>query len=89
MVHILLQLFWHLLRLLHPGILIQHMEDDKGRPLPPNEQYQEEIEAIFMVHWDNVNTIMHYPNRKGFDFPDQYRKKIGFRSKEKQEFVEK
>ena len=62
----------------HPGIQIQHTEDNKGRPLLPNDQFNEEIEAVFMVHWDNVNTIMHYPNRKGFDFPDQIRKKIGF-----------
>ena len=66
----------------HPGILIQHMEDTKGRPLPSDQQFREEIDAVFLVNWDNVNTMMHYPNRKGFDFPDQYRKKIGFRFKE-------
>ena len=72
----------------HPGILIQHMEDERGHPLPPEKQSKEEIDAVFMVHWDNVNTMMHYPNRKEFDFPDQYRKKIGFRFKEKKESVE-
>ena len=69
----------------HPGIQIQHMEDEKGRPLPSDKQTTEEINAIFMVHWDNVNCMMYYPNRKGFDFPDQYRKKIGFRFKEEQD----
>ena len=69
----------------HPGILIQHMEDEKGLPLPPEQQSQEEIDAVFMVHWDNVKTLMHYPHRQGFDFPNQYRKKIGFRFKVKQE----
>ena len=67
-----------------PGILIQHMEDEKGNPLSPDKQSQEEIDAVFMVNWDNINTMMHYPNRMGFDFPDQYRKKIGFRFKGKQ-----
>ena len=69
----------------HPGILIKHLEDKKGSPLPPDKQTQEKIDAVFMVHWDNVNAMMHYPDRKGFDFPDQYRKKIGFTFKEKQE----
>ena len=63
----------------HPGILIQHIEDEKGCPLPPEQQSQEEIDAVFMVHWDNVNNMMHYPKREGFDFPSQYRKKFGFR----------
>ena len=69
----------------HPGILIQHMEDEQGSPLPPDKQSHEEIDAVFIVQWDNVNTMMHYPNRKDFDLPDQYRKKIGFRFKDKQE----
>ena len=73
----------------HPGIIIQHIEDEKGRPLPTNRQSQEEIDAIFMVHWDNVNTMMHYPNRKGYDYPDPFRKKIGFRFKDNQESVKK
>mgnify|MGYP001212856053 CR=1 FL=1 len=72
----------------HPGILIQHMEDDKGRPVPPDQQYQEDIDAVFMVHWDNINTLMHYPNRKGFDFPEQHRRIIGFRFKDKQKSKE-
>ena len=73
----------------HPGIIIQHMEDEKGRPLSIDEQSQEKIDAIFMVQWNNINTMMHYPNRKGYDFPDQYRKKIGFQFKEKEDNEEK
>ena len=71
----------------HPGITIQHMEDEKGNPLPAAKQYHEEIDAIFMVHWDNVSSMMYYPNRKGFDFPDQFKKKIGFRFKNQQKTV--
>ena len=70
----------------HPGIKIQHMEDENGRPLPADQQFQEEIDAVFMVHWDNVDTMMHYPKRKGFDLPNQYRKKIGFIFNEKEKF---
>ena len=70
----------------HHGIIIQHLEDENGRPLSPEQQTQERIDAVFMVHWDNVNTMMHYPKRKGFDLPNQYRKKIGFIFKEKEKF---
>jgi len=66
----------------HPGILIQHIEDKNGKPLPVKEQSKEEIEAVFMVHWDNINTMMHYPGREGYDFPDQFKKKIGFSFKD-------
>ena len=69
----------------HPGVFIQHMEDKKGRPLPNDQQSQEEIDAVFMVLWENLNTMMHYPNRKGFDFPDQYKQSIGFRFNTKEE----
>ena len=72
----------------HPGILIDHMEDEKGHPLPPGKQSNEKIDAVFMVLWENVNTMMHYPNRQGFDFPDKYRKRIGFIFKEQLEFDE-
>ena len=64
----------------HPGIIIRQLEDGKGRPLPTEEQTQEEIDAVFIVQWDNINSMMHYPNRTGFDFPDQFEKKIGFRN---------
>jgi len=67
----------------HPGILIQHMEDKQGHLLPIDQQSQEEVDAVFMVRWNNVNTMMHYPNREGFDFPDQFRKNIGFLFKDK------
>ena len=68
----------------HPGIIIQHMEDDEGRPLQPEKQSLEEINAIFMVNWDNINTMMHYPDREGFDFPGHLKdRKIGFHFKEK------
>ena len=54
------------------------MEDEKGRPVPSDKQSKEMIDAVFMVSWDNVNVLMHYPNREGYDFPDQFAKKIGF-----------
>ena len=73
----------------HPGVIIKHIVDKKGRPLPPLKQSEERIDAIFMAHWDNVNTMMHYPNRKGFDFPIKVSNKIGFTFNEKQKAKKK
>ena len=35
-------------------------------------------EGIFLVFWSQINTILHYPNRKGYDFPSEFDKEIGF-----------
>ena len=71
----------------HPGIVIIRTEDKTGSPLPVSEHIKENIAADFIVTWDNVNTIMHYPKREGFDLPSELNKKIGFRF-EKDEEIE-
>ena len=64
----------------HPGLCIITAEDDEGKPLPTDQQIKEEIEATFFVPWHQVKAMMHYPNREGFDLPeDLFKKKIGFR----------
>ena len=63
----------------HPGIVIIRTEDTTGNPLPVSEHTKENIAADFIVRWDNVNTIMHYPEREGFDFPNEFNKNFGFR----------
>ena len=64
----------------HPGICIITAEDEFGKPLPANQQVKEEIETTYFVPWHQVKTMMHYPNREGFDLPeDLFKKKIGFR----------
>ena len=63
----------------HPGIILIHNEDQSGNPLPVNEHIKEDISANFMVTWDNVKTIMHYPDREGFDLPSEFDKNIGFK----------
>ena len=65
----------------HPGIIIQRTEDEQGSPLPVNEHSTEDVKADFLVQWDNINTIMHYPDREGFDYPSQFNKQIGFKYK--------
>ena len=67
----------------HPGLVMIHNEDDSGNPLPVSEQLKENIAANFIVTWENINTIMHYPDRKGYDFPSEFKKNIGFNIKNK------
>lgn len=64
----------------HPGLCIITSEDENGKPLPTSKHKKEEIEASFFVPWHQIKTMMHYPNREGYDFPkDLFKKKIGFR----------
>jgi len=72
----------------HPGILIIRSEDKTGNPLPIDEHSNEEIAADFIVTWDNVSTIMHYPEREGFDFPSEFNKKFGFSFKNEEKTEE-
>ncbi len=68
----------------HPGLLVITSEDKKGEPLKPDMIIKEEVEATFLISWDNILTIMHYPDRKGFDFPSEFQKKYGFTLKKKE-----
>ena len=65
----------------HPGIVIFHTEDNKGNPIPAKQHTKEKVEAEFIVTWDNINTIMHYPEREGFDLPSEFNKNFGFNFK--------
>ena len=66
----------------HPILYIISTDDEEGNPLPNEKQKKEHIEANIFVHWSNVRTLMHYPNRKGFDFPSEFDKDIGFKINE-------
>ena len=62
----------------HPGIVFIHNIDETGNTLPVSKHTKENIAADFIVTWENVNTLMQYPNREGFDFLSEFNKKIGF-----------
>ena len=62
----------------HPGLVFTKTEDDNGKPLPQNKVINEEISATFLITWDMIKTIMHYPEREGYDFPSEFDKNIGF-----------
>ena len=62
----------------HPGLFMISELDKNGKPIPPSKQKKEQVEANFLVTWDNILTIMHYPDREGFDFPSEFNKSFGF-----------
>ena len=72
----------------HPGIVINSSEDASGNLLPVSKHTKENIAADFIVTWDNVNTIMHYPEREGFDFPNEFNKNFGFRFEHEKKEIE-
>ena len=61
----------------HPGLIINN---DTTSVETNQEQYIKE--GVFLVMWNQINTLMHYPNRQGFDFPSEFDKDIGFKIKE-------
>ena len=63
----------------HPGLIFTRSEDKDGKPIPPDRIKHEKIDANFLLPWDSINTIMHYPNRDGFDFPSEFDRNIGFK----------
>ena len=63
----------------HPNLILTTTNDESGRTLPENEITKEKIDSNFLITWDNIKTLMHYPDRKGFDFPSEFDKKFGFK----------
>tara|TARA_B100000900_G_scaffold60392_1_gene45832 strand:- start:334 stop:684 length:351 start_codon:yes stop_codon:yes gene_type:complete len=65
----------------HPGILKVKTLDKKGKPLPESQRREELIDGVFLATWGNIKTIMHFPDREGFDFPGLLdASKIGFKN---------
>lgn len=62
----------------HPHYVLMHKNDADGKPLPKNERRELKLDANFLLRWDQISTIVHFPNREGYDFPDPYEKHIGF-----------
>ena len=62
----------------HPNLFYTRSEDNEGKPIPDKNRIKEQFEGIFLISWDNIKTVMHYPGREGFDLPSEFDKKIGF-----------
>ena len=63
----------------HPKLTFRYTTDKKGTPIPKEKQKAETVEAVFLVAWGNIETIMHYPHREGYDFPSEFDKDMGFK----------
>ncbi len=62
----------------HPSYTVTVVNDDEGNPLPEEEQVHTEVDANLMIRWEQISTVVHFPEREGFDFPDPFEKHIGF-----------
>ena len=63
---------------IHPSYMVVRVNDEEGKPLPEEEQVHTQVDANFLIRWEQIATIVHFPNREGFDFPDPFEKHIGF-----------
>ena len=63
----------------HPRLTFKYNSDKDGNFIPENEQKTEKVDAVFLIAWGNIDTIMHYPNREGYDFPSEFDTNIGFK----------
>ena len=63
----------------HPQYILMKTNDAHGRPLPEDQRVKTRLEANFLLRWDKIATLVHFPNREGFDFPNPMDDKpIGF-----------
>ena len=62
----------------HPRYIIKKINDAAGKPLPADQQERKQIVANFLVRWELINSIIHFPDREGYDFPNPYDVHIGF-----------
>tara|TARA_B100000700_G_scaffold48895_1_gene51603 strand:- start:254 stop:604 length:351 start_codon:yes stop_codon:yes gene_type:complete len=69
----------------HPDLVVYKNEDDDGKPIPPKKRVSQRIDASVLITWDNVESIMHYPNREGYDFPSEFEREVGFKIQTKED----
>ncbi len=63
----------------HPKLTFKYTTDSEGNKISENKQKTEDVDAVFLVSWGNIESIMHYPNREGYDFPSEFDTDIGFK----------
>ncbi|MBH30482.1 MAG: hypothetical protein CMG71_00645 [Candidatus Marinimicrobia bacterium] len=66
----------------HPNFEVVMSEDEMGQPLPPDKVTREQYNASVYIPWRNVASLVHFPNRDGFDFPSPFDRNVGFRTEE-------
>jgi len=63
----------------HPRLEIVKVLDKNGKPLPEKKHQKKKIEATVLITWQNIISIMHYPNRENYDFSYREGEPIGFK----------
>ena len=63
----------------HPKLTFKYTSDKDGNSIDKNKQKTEAVDAVFLIAWGNIDTIMHYPDRDGYDFPSEFDTDIGFK----------
>ena len=63
----------------HPKLTFRYTTNKEGKPIAKDQQKTEVVEAVFLVAWGNIDTLMHYPERDGYDFPSEFDTDIGFK----------
>ena len=62
----------------HPGLVVKGVKGSENKEHLESKGFEKNIIANFIVTWGNINTLMHYPGREGFDFENEFDTKIGF-----------
>ncbi len=62
----------------HPNYTIVKAVDQQGKPLPEDQRVTRTLEANFLIRWEQINTIVHFPHLEGFDMPSPFERHIGF-----------
>ena len=63
----------------HPKLTFKYTSDKDGNSTTKDKQKTEIVDAVFLIAWGNIDTIMHYPSRDGYDFPSEFDTDIGFK----------
>ena len=63
----------------HPKLTFRYTTDKEGKSIEKDKQKTESVDAVFLVAWANIDTIMHYPDRDGYDFPSEFDTDMGFK----------
>jgi hypothetical protein len=62
----------------NPKMETTRVRDDKGTLIPPDKRQHEEHLAYVLVPWGNIRSVVHFPDREGFDtVEDEEVKSIG------------
>lgn len=61
----------------HPGLVVVNSNNKPNN----KENSKKHIDANFLISWDNIKTIMHYPDRVDYDFPSEFDLNIGFKKR--------